>query len=144
MNFFFSYVERQFGHKIKCIRSDQGAKLYAKNGIKHEITCIETPQQNGRVERKYQHILKVARALKLHANLLAKYWSKCVLHIVFLINCVLTPILSNKSPYSILFGTNPNLASLRVFGCLCYASTKETNRGKFDVRQESVCCLVFL
>ena len=131
---FCSYVERQFEKKIKTIRSDNGAEFmmtdyFKEKGIVHETSCIETPQQNGRVERKHQHILSVARALKMEANLPTSFWADCVLHAVYLINRIPSPLLSHKSPYSILFKSNPDLTPLKVFGCLCFASTNEANTG---------------
>lgn len=95
--------------------------------------CGDTPT-NGRTKRKHQHILNVARALKIQASLPTKFLADCILHAVYLINRIPLPILSHKSPYSMVFGTNPDLTSLRVFDCLCYTSTKKAHRGKFEAR----------
>ena len=65
---FVTLVERQFNTAVKHIRSDNGPEFlmsdfYASKGIIHERSCVETLQQNGKVERKHQHMLNVAHAL---------------------------------------------------------------------------------
>lgn len=66
----YNLVNTQFGAKVKYLRSDNGAELqmqdfFHKNGIIHQRTCVEIPQQNGINERKHQHILNVTKALRL-------------------------------------------------------------------------------
>jgi hypothetical protein len=51
-----------------------------------------------------------------------------VLHVVFLINSVTTPLLSHKSPYHVLYDKVPDSDNFKVFGCLCFASTIQSHR----------------
>lgn len=65
---FVLMIENQLEKKVQKIRSDNGPKFslpkfYASKGIIHQKSCVSTPQQNARVERKHQHILNVARGL---------------------------------------------------------------------------------
>jgi len=60
---FVVMVKTQFGKDVKVIRSDNGQEFlsgprqhfYKQRGILHQRSCIDTPQQNGRVERKHRH-----------------------------------------------------------------------------------------
>jgi transposase InsO family protein len=69
---FYNMIETQH-HS----RSDNGTEFtnmsiqtfFKQKGIIHETSCVATPQQNARVERKHRHILNIARALRFQANL---------------------------------------------------------------------------
>ncbi|PNY11392.1 peptide transporter PTR2 [Trifolium pratense] len=132
-------LETQFQTIPKIIRSDNGPEFmlntfYSSKGILHQRSCVETPQQNGRVERKHQHLLNAGRALLFQSKIPKQYWSYALLHATFLINRVPTPLLHNMSPYQKLFDTVPDIDTFKVFGSLCYASTLLVHRTKLDSR----------
>jgi hypothetical protein len=132
-------IKTQYNHDVKIVRSDNGPEFlmnefYSTNGIIHQTSCVESPQQNGRVERKHQHILNIARALLFQSFLPKHFWSYAVLHATYIMNRVTTPILNNKSPYELLFGRLPDLNELKVFGSLAYASTLLVHRTKLSAR----------
>lgn len=81
---FFAFVERKFSTKIKSFCSDNGAEFislcsfFAEQGVFHQISCVETPQQNRHVERKHIHILNMARALFLSKSSHTFLGRKCL------------------------------------------------------------------
>ena len=114
--------------KTKCIRSDNGPEFFLKDlfsskGIIHHTSCVYTPQQNGRVERKHQHILNVARALMFQSQLPKQYWSYAIKHSIYLINRVPSPFIKKQTPYKLLHKNKPDFSMLKVFGSLYFAST---------------------
>ena len=136
---FVTCIETQFNEKVKTIRSDNGAEFlihdfYAQKGIIHQTTCVETPKQNGIVERKHQHLLNVTRSLLFQANLPLNFWCFALPHAAYLINCIPTPFLNKKSPYEKLYAHPCDISNLRVFGYVCYVSTLKSHRQKLDPR----------
>lgn len=137
---FCTMVVTQFNRKVKIVRSDNGTEFrvmrgyFVEQGIIYQTSMVDTPQQNGRVERKHRHILNVARALRFQANLPIDFWGECVLTAGYLINRTPSLILKGKSPYEILFGQTPTYSHFRIFGYLCYAHNRPRKKDKFGER----------
>lgn len=74
-------VQNQFGVKIKNFRLDNArdyfnqilSTYFQKEGIIHESSCVNTPQQNGVAERKNGHLLNTTRVLLFHGNVPKSY-----------------------------------------------------------------------
>jgi transposase InsO family protein len=68
---FLRRAQNEFGLRIKKIRSDNGTEFknsqiegfLEEEGIKHELSSLYTPQQNGVVERKNRTLLDMARTM---------------------------------------------------------------------------------
>lgn len=110
--------------------------FFQEQGIIHETSCVHTPQQNGRVERKHRHILEVARALRFQSHFPIEFWGECVLNAAYLINHTPSQVLYGKNPFEILYGNAPSYKHLPVFGCLAYAHNLHHKGDKFESRSK--------
>lgn len=130
-----------FYTSVKCLKIDNGSEFFrnefmsllATIGIMHQSSCVYTPQQNGVVKRKHKIILKMARSLRFQASIPLKFLGECITTAVYLINRLPYKVIGNKTPFEMLYLHSPSLQHLRVFGCLCYASSPKVH-DKFSPR----------
>ena len=144
---FNSMIQTQFHTKIQVLRTDN-AKEYFKTvlgdyllsqGIIHQSSCVDTPQQNGIAERKNRHLLEVARSLMFSTQVPKHHWGDAILTATYLINRMPSRILNHQTPCQILLKTFPNThiisnLPLKIFGCSAFVHIYPQNRGKLDPR----------
>ncbi|XP_052484519.1 uncharacterized protein LOC128039853 [Gossypium raimondii] len=138
-------AKTETGCKLKTLRSDNGteytsAQFQAKcedAGIKHQLTNVYTPQQNGVNERKNRSLMDMARCLLFEKNLPKTLWAEVVNTAVYLQNRLPTKALAQKTLFEAWFGFKPSLAHLRTFGCTCYAQVPAMKRDQVEIDQDS-------
>ncbi|KAG8492427.1 hypothetical protein CXB51_009682 [Gossypium anomalum] len=139
---FKAAVETETSCKIKTIRSDNGTEytstqfqaLFKDAGIKHQLTNVYTPQQNGVSERKNKSLMDMARCLLFEKNLPKIMWAEAVNTTVYIQNRLPTKALAHKTPFEAWFGFKPSLAHIKVFGYLCYSQVTAVKKDKLSKR----------
>ncbi|KAB1213363.1 Retrovirus-related Pol polyprotein from transposon TNT 1-94 [Morella rubra] len=145
---FTKTVERFFSLQISSVQSDWGGEFRSlhrfllSQGISHRSSCPHIHQQNGVIERKHKHIVESGLALLAHASLPKRFWIDAFKTAVYLINRLPNPVITNQSPYFLLFHKHPDYNSLRMFGFACYPHLRPYSRHKLDFR--SALCFYWL
>ncbi|CAL2264036.1 unnamed protein product [Prunus armeniaca] len=67
-------------------------------------------------ERKNKHVVETALTLLTAANMPGQFWYHSLAHAVYLINRMPSQSLKHQAPYFRLYGKQPELQSLRIFG----------------------------
>lgn len=112
-----------------------------EQGILHQFSCSDTPEQNGIAERKNKHLLEVARAMIFYMNVPKYLWGDAILTASYLINRMPTKVLQYITPLDCLKKVFPESRinsdlHLKIFGCTAYVHTPKRLRSKLDPRAE--------
>lgn len=144
---FHKMIQTQFQSQIRVLRTDNGKEYFnsilsdylLENGIQHQSSCVDTPQQNGVSERKNRHLLEVARALMFTMHIPKYLWGDAILTATYLINRMPSRPINFETPLSVLSKTYPHVSKsntlpLRIFGCTAFVHIHDHNRSKLDPR----------
>lgn len=134
-------AERFLGTKLKAIRTDNGREFVNENfevycrkyGVKHELTNVYSPEENGVVERYNQTVTAGIRTLLSESNLPKSFWTEAGLYFCYTQNRVCH---SNqiKTPFELYGGKIPSVRHLKPFGVEVYLGIPRQLRSKFDAR----------
>lgn len=128
---FKSLVGNIYNNNIKVIRCDEGGNYKpiihtaSQCGIQVQLACPYTSAHNGRVERKYRHVVEIRLALLAHAKMPLQYWWETFHTLVYLINRMPTYTIEGKVPFTVLNKEEPDYNSLRIFGATCYPCLRQ-------------------
>ena len=133
-------VEKEFKLKIKCLRTDNGGEFlsndfmeYCKeHGIQRQLTCPETPQQNGVAERKLAHLTSVCLSWMHARSLPRELWASAFQTACHVVNRLPPWPGTESSPFELIYHRKPNVSYFRIFGSICYVHVLKQNRTKLD------------
>lgn len=91
---FHSMIKNQYNTSIKVFRTENGTEFFSsvlsdfisQNSLSHHSSCIDSPKQNGILERKNRLLLEVAQLLLLAADVPNFFWGDAILTVCYLIN----------------------------------------------------------
>jgi hypothetical protein len=129
LELFLTWIKKK-GWKVEVLNSDGGgeyvgeeiAKVCNDNGIEQQFTAPYTPQQNGISENMNRILTEHASCLLNDAIMNKRFWSLAMRHVCWVRNRMFASALKSsdgkqRSPYQVLFGKNPPIGMLKVFGC---------------------------
>ncbi|KAJ0434593.1 putative RNA-directed DNA polymerase [Helianthus annuus] len=141
-------AERQTGRSIMCLRSDNGGEYLAtnfdrylkENKIRRQLTCANTPQQNGISERKNRHLAETCRSIIHDKNIPGCFWVEGMRTAAYVINRLPQQNQEYKSPIEKLLDIKPNVSHLRVFRSVCYVFVPNHLRHKME--KKAIRCIL--
>ena len=101
--------------------------------VDYTYSSSYTPIENHVAERSWRVLADNAKALLLDSGLPDAFWSHAFRTTVYVWNR-LTPAGSSQSPYAYFYGSHPDLAHLRVWGCPCWVHIPDPLRRKFQAK----------
>ncbi len=103
-------VEKSTGRKVKAIRTDTGREFTSREfesyltteGVCHDLTIPNIPEQNGVEERMNRTLVEMARSMLVNSKLPCSFWAEVLSTVTYL---------HNRSPSKAVAGilTKPGL-----------------------------------
>nr|GEV96457.1 hypothetical protein [Tanacetum cinerariifolium] len=89
-------------------------------GISHQMSSVQTPQQNGVVERINRTLVEAAKIMLIFSCAPLFLWAEAIATVCFTQNRSIIHRRFNKTPYELINSRKPDISFLHVFGALCY------------------------
>nr|GEX07504.1 zinc finger, CCHC-type [Tanacetum cinerariifolium] len=135
-------IENELRTTLKMLRTDRGGEFtsnefmpyFKENGIARQLTAPYLPQQNGVVKIRNRTMMSTTRCMMKATNMPQNFWAEAIRHTIHILNSVPTKALEDITPYEAIKCRKPNLANLKVFGCIAYAKVPSQHLMELDDR----------
>nr|GFB78803.1 retrovirus-related Pol polyprotein from transposon TNT 1-94 [Tanacetum cinerariifolium] len=139
---FLKRITVLFQSPVIIIRTDNGTefknqvlKVYFDSvGISHQMSSVQTAQQNSVVERRNRTLVEAARTMLIFSRAPLFFWAEAIATACFTQNRSIIHLRFNKTPYELINGRKPDISFLHVFGALCYPKNNREDIGKLGAK----------
>nr|KAJ0217724.1 hypothetical protein LSAT_V11C300103190 [Lactuca sativa] len=139
---FRSKVETEAGEKVKVFRTDRGGEFLSKEftkyceetGLERQYTSPTLHSKMEFVERRNRTILEMVRCNLQTMSVPNALWGEAVSYSVYVLNKAHMKALKNMTPYEAWSGRKPQIAHLRVFGCVAHMKIVKGHLKKLEDR----------
>nr|GEY25388.1 hypothetical protein [Tanacetum cinerariifolium] len=114
---------------------------FTVEGIHHQTSVAQTPEQNDVVERQNQPLVEVARTMLSAAKVPLFFWAEAITTTCFTQNRSLVIPRHEKTPYHIINTRKPSVKFFHIFGSLCYIVRDGENLDKMK-EKDNACIFV--
>ncbi|GJV11589.1 retrovirus-related pol polyprotein from transposon TNT 1-94 [Tanacetum coccineum] len=129
---FLKLIQRGLHAQVRTVRTGKGIKFlnktlhayFAKEGIEHQTSIAQKPEQNGIVERRNRTLVEAAQTMLSAAKVPLYFWAKAIAIARFTQNRSLVIPRHKKTPYHIINGRKPSVKIYLKF-LAHYASSSE-------------------
>jgi hypothetical protein len=137
-------VEKQSGHQIQRLRTDNGGEYVNNNftsycttqGIQMQHIVPYTPQQNVVAERKNHTLKEMANCMIQSKGLSLKYWAEAINCANYIVNRTPAKALKNITPKEAWTKIKPDVSHFRVFGSIAWAHIPNEKRKALQSKNE--------
>ena len=133
-------IQNELSLTVRRFHSDGGSEFVNRtmgeylrsNGIRQTCTTTDKPSHNGKVERVNQTIMAITRSIMEDCQLSVRYWNYAVQYATMIYNYTPLKAIGGVSPYKKLYGKEPNVNKLKVFGCNVVYVLPDKERSKIQ------------
>nr|GFB11764.1 retrovirus-related Pol polyprotein from transposon TNT 1-94 [Tanacetum cinerariifolium] len=124
---FLTMIQRNLQALVITVRTDRGTDFlnktlntfFKEEGIEHQTSTAQTPEQNGVVERRSRTLVKAARTMLSTLKLPLFFWAEAIATACYTQNRSIIISTHDKTAYHIINDRKPSIKHLHIFGCIC-------------------------
>ncbi|GJX37578.1 retrovirus-related pol polyprotein from transposon TNT 1-94 [Tanacetum coccineum] len=146
---FLMMIQRNLQAPVISVHTDRGTEFlnntlnafFKEEGIKHQTSTPQTPEQNGVVERRNRTLVEAARTMLSTSKLPLFFWAKAIATACYTQNRSIIILTYEKTAYHIINDRKPSIKHFHIFGCTCYLTRDGENLDKMKEKGDP-CILV--
>ncbi|GKA61458.1 retrovirus-related pol polyprotein from transposon TNT 1-94 [Tanacetum coccineum] len=146
---FLTMIQINLQALVIFVRTDKGTEflnktlnaLFKEDGIEHQTSTPQKPEQNDVLERKNRTLVEAARTMLSASKLPLLFWAEAIATACYTQNRSIIIPTHEKMAYQIINDKKPSIKHHHIIGCICYLTRNGENLDKMKEKGDP-CILV--